>query len=256
MLTWSLQDTSALLTALVADDGPLPAQVVEEAIRCRPGAVGAARAVAAPRLAEQLRRLHRRGPGGDLARRRGGFRDYGCPAGCGNEAAEVPPGRLDREVPRGAGERVPGYSLADGPAAGAPLACKHRVGVRPRKGEEPRVAPTATVGRVGGGLLERPGGPGRDGGCGGGRADASRAWWLSVSADGVDELLGRGWSHSNSQAPRSQPVPALHHGVHRAEGAEKLAIVDAEDAAAPRHLGAGGPAPRRARHSRDSVTCT
>ena len=31
MLTWSLQDASALLTALVADDGPLPAQVVEEA---------------------------------------------------------------------------------------------------------------------------------------------------------------------------------------------------------------------------------
>ncbi|MGP5036253.1 nitrite/sulfite reductase [Brachybacterium alimentarium] len=123
-----------------------------------------------------------------------------------------------------------GYSLADGPAAGAPVGPADHVGVHPQKDGRVYVGATTTVGRVGGGLLsaladliETVG------------AEAVRLTpfqsvvVLGVPTDGVDELL----TGLDQLGLSTRPSP-FRRSTMACTGLEfcKLAIVDTKDTAA------------------------
>ena len=123
-----------------------------------------------------------------------------------------------------------GYSLADGPAAGAPVGPADHVGVHPQKDGRVYVGATTTVGRVGGGLLSALADLVETVG-----AEAVRLTpfqsvvVLGVPTDGVDELL----TGLDQLGLSTRPSP-FRRSTMACTGLEfcKLAIVDTKDTAA------------------------
>ncbi|MGO1983328.1 MAG: nitrite/sulfite reductase [Brachybacterium alimentarium] len=123
-----------------------------------------------------------------------------------------------------------GYSLADGPAAGAPVGPADHVGVHPQKDGRVYVGATTTVGRVGGGLLSTLADLVETVG-----AEAVRLTpfqsvvVLGVPTDGVDELL----TGLDQLGLSTRPSP-FRRSTMACTGLEfcKLAIVDTKDTAA------------------------
>ena len=123
-----------------------------------------------------------------------------------------------------------GYSLAEGPAAGAPVGPADHVGVHPQKDGRVYVGATTTVGRVGGGLLSTLADLVETVG-----AEAVRLTpfqsvvVLGVPTDGVDELL----TGLDQLGLSTRPSP-FRRSTMACTGLEfcKLAIVDTKDTAA------------------------
>ncbi|MGP5610902.1 nitrite/sulfite reductase [Brachybacterium alimentarium] len=123
-----------------------------------------------------------------------------------------------------------GYSLADGPAAGAPVGPADHVGVHPQKDGRVYVGATTTVGRVGGGLLSALADLVETVG-----AEAVRLTpfqsvvVLGVPTDGIDELL----TGLDQLGLSTRPSP-FRRSTMACTGLEfcKLAIVDTKDTAA------------------------